>query len=209
MREIIIVQHCESEQHVNGMVGSWRDWPLTDRGHRQADAIGAWLAKKLGPIEEGFTITSSDLKRTAQTAQHVAEHLGLAPTYDSSLREQFFGEAIGQSMEWFYANKLPADSVANPADYRLFPGAESKRELYARAEGFWARYLKDAPARSIVVCHGAMTGALIFAFLQLGADHMGHASIEGDAGGVSILRETESNRNVFAFGDLTACSQIP
>ena len=48
MREIIIVQHCESEQHVNGMVGSWRDWPLTQRGHAQADAIGAWLKEKLG-----------------------------------------------------------------------------------------------------------------------------------------------------------------
>lgn len=209
MRQIIIVQHCESEQHVNGMVGSWRDWPLTERGHKQADAIGAWLLKKLGPIEPGFTITSSDLQRTAQTAQHLGEHLRITPVYDSALREQYFGEAIGHSMQWYYENMLPEDSVSNPADYRLFPSAESKRELYARAEAFWARYLPNAPERSIVVCHGGMTGALIFAFLQLGADHMGHAAIEGDAGGVSILHDRGAKRSVFAFGDLTACSQIP
>lgn len=208
MREIIIVQHCESEQHVNGMVGSWRDWPLTARGHAQADAIGAWLKKKLGPLEDTFTITSSDLQRTAQTAQHVGEHLGITPTYDSRLREQYFGEAIGHDMKWYYANMLPDDGTLG-ADYRMFPSAESKRELYARAEGFWQKYLETAPQRSIVVCHGGMTGALIFAFLQLGADHMAHAAIEGDAGGVSILHDNGSKRHVFAFGDLTACSQIP
>ena len=31
MRRIIAIQHTESMQHVNGMVGSWQDWDLTER----------------------------------------------------------------------------------------------------------------------------------------------------------------------------------
>lgn len=30
IKKLITIQHCQSEQHLNGMVGGATDWPLTD-----------------------------------------------------------------------------------------------------------------------------------------------------------------------------------
>ena len=29
MKQIITIQHCQSEHHVTGMMGGWNDWDLT------------------------------------------------------------------------------------------------------------------------------------------------------------------------------------
>ncbi len=28
MKQIITIQHCQSQQHLNGMMGGWNDWDL-------------------------------------------------------------------------------------------------------------------------------------------------------------------------------------
>ena len=43
MKTIILVQHSESEHHINGHIGAWQDWNLTERGRKQALRIGEWL----------------------------------------------------------------------------------------------------------------------------------------------------------------------
>ncbi|MBQ7983080.1 MAG: hypothetical protein IJ302_05905 [Clostridia bacterium] len=35
MKTIITIQHTESEQHRNGMIGSVSDWNLTEAGQKQ------------------------------------------------------------------------------------------------------------------------------------------------------------------------------
>lgn len=47
------------------------DPELTDLGHRQADAVGEWLA-----AEEWHAIYSSPLRRAQQTAEHIAQRTG-------------------------------------------------------------------------------------------------------------------------------------
>jgi len=42
-KEIILVQHTQSEHHINGMIGAWGDWELTEYGKNQAYEIGKWL----------------------------------------------------------------------------------------------------------------------------------------------------------------------
>ncbi|MBT6145623.1 MAG: histidine phosphatase family protein, partial [Gemmatimonadetes bacterium] len=41
LRSVIIVQHCQSEHHVNEMSGGWTDTPLTEFGREQARAVAA------------------------------------------------------------------------------------------------------------------------------------------------------------------------
>ena len=36
MKTIITIQHTQSVHHTNGMVGSWTDWELTEKGIEQA-----------------------------------------------------------------------------------------------------------------------------------------------------------------------------
>ena len=40
MKKIITIQHTQSEQHINGMIGSWADWDLTPHGIKSAELIG-------------------------------------------------------------------------------------------------------------------------------------------------------------------------
>lgn len=41
MRKIILIQHCQSEYHINNLTGGWTDTSLTDLGQKQADLLGA------------------------------------------------------------------------------------------------------------------------------------------------------------------------
>ena len=43
MGNIILIQHCQSEHHVNNMSGGWTDTPLTELGRKQAEMIGEKL----------------------------------------------------------------------------------------------------------------------------------------------------------------------
>ena len=77
MKTIITIQHTQSVHHINGMVGSWTDWELSDLGIQQANRIGEKLKVELA--EKKFVMYSSDLLRAKQTAEAVGKHLGLTP----------------------------------------------------------------------------------------------------------------------------------
>ena len=131
MKQILTIQHCESIHHTNGMVGSWTDWDLTERGRRQAQNIADNLAPEL--LGQSVKIYSSDLKRAAQTAAPLAEKLGLEIEFRQELRERNLGEAVGKSAQWYREHRGPE----RPGDYidvRPFPSAETEREVYQRLE---------------------------------------------------------------------------
>ena len=48
MKKIITIQHQQSLQHVNRMIGSWGNWDLTEIGIVQANNIGKHLAAEIG-----------------------------------------------------------------------------------------------------------------------------------------------------------------
>ena len=68
MKTIITIQHTQSVHHTNGMVGSWTDWELTEKGIEQAKRIGEKLRAELGDRAKDFVLYSSDLLRAKQTS---------------------------------------------------------------------------------------------------------------------------------------------
>ena len=46
MKTIILIQHTESEHHVNHHIGAQYEWKLTARGREQAFRIGKWLKRE-------------------------------------------------------------------------------------------------------------------------------------------------------------------
>jgi probable phosphoglycerate mutase len=81
-RHLLIIRHGEAEgNHEHRFIGQ-SDVPLSDLGRRQAQAVGAHLAAS------GVNrIVASDLRRAIDTAQPLADRLGLPVEIDPRLRE--------------------------------------------------------------------------------------------------------------------------
>ena len=127
MKRIFTVQHTQSEHHVNGMVGSWTDWDLTETGKRQAELIAQSLARELKGKD--VVLYSSDLKRAKQTSGPIAARLGVEPVLRPELRERNLGRCCGRSVQWLKEN-LERDEKT--VDDRLFSDAESRRDVWNR-----------------------------------------------------------------------------
>ncbi|MCR4941026.1 MAG: histidine phosphatase family protein [Treponemataceae bacterium] len=183
---IYTIQHTQSEHHVNGKVGAWGDWNLTELGKEQARQIGLWLSKKEKELQ-GFKLYTSDLKRTVQTAEEIRKLLGLE---DSSLiksvllRERNLGQANGKSREWYNEHVAPEPQLYNP-DFRLFSDAESDRELWERLHKFYQELMTCQEEKIIIVSHG---GALPYLHAMLIGDSFEDTQkrkLWGHSGGVS------------------------
>jgi broad specificity phosphatase PhoE/ribonuclease HI len=90
---LLLLRHGETaltpEKRFSGSGGT--DPELSERGRDQADRIAAALAAR-GTVE---AVVSSPLTRCRQTAQAVADRLGLAVRIDEGLRETDFGAFEG------------------------------------------------------------------------------------------------------------------
>lgn len=150
-KTIITVQHTESEHHLNGMIGAWGDWALTDLGRKQAYEIGKWLLYE--DCDKCFNMYVSDLKRAQQTAEEINKTLGISPIVTDVIREVNAGIGNGRSREWYNEMKKPCGSTYDP-DYKPFEDAESDRELWNRLYPFYEQIISNSMERIIVVSHG-------------------------------------------------------
>lgn len=90
MTTLYLVRHGETPWNVAGRYQGQLDPPLTEHGRQQARAAAAQLAA------QGISaIYSSDLARAYQTAQALADDLGLPIIIDKRLREINQGEWQG------------------------------------------------------------------------------------------------------------------
>lgn len=206
MKRIIAIQHPQSEQHVNRMIGSWYDWDLTELGIQQAHNI----AKKLSADITGddYTIYSSDLLRTKHTAEIISSCLHTAPIYDDRIRELNLGDAIGKSKEWAKNNLCcPVWSGtidwASSADGRLFNGAETRRELWDRVLRFYNEIVVPSNKNLIIISHSGTLSVLFAIWLNLSLESLDTSVIWGKSGGVSILLEDNGHHIISKLSDMS------
>ena len=186
MKQLITIQHTQSEHHVNGMVGSWTDWPLTETGSRQAERI----AQRLTPHLAGrtWTVYSSDLLRAQETAAPLAEVLGVTPILRRELRERNLGPAVGKSVQWLREN---LERQERTVDDRLFSAAESRRDAWNRLLPFFEEVMASEAENIILVSHGDLLSIFNAMFLGLPVEAMNSLDLYGMAGGVSFLHVAE------------------
>ena len=188
MKTIITIQHTESVHHTNGMVGSWTDWELSEKGLLQAENIGKNLAAELSAK---YVMYSSDLLRAKQTAETVGKHLGITPTLKTELRERNLGEAVGKSVEWLRENmKKPERTV----DDRLFPSAESRRDEWNRLKPFFDEITSNDEEYIIIVSHGDLLSVFNAMWLGLSVESLEKSELFGLSGGVSFLFENSDGK---------------
>lgn len=197
MKTIITIQHTQSMHHVNGMVGSWTDWDLTDLGRSQAQNIAANLSRLIGG--KPAVLYSSDLKRAAQTAALLAHALGITPLYRRELRERNLGACCGKTVQWLRENK---ETDEKTVDDRLFSDAESRRDEWNRLKPFFDEVMSRPDELILIVSHGDLLSVFNTMFLGLDVTAIDRFELFGLAGGVSFLQvNDEGKRFIRRLGD--------
>lgn len=199
MKTIITIQHTQSVHHINGMVGSWTNWELSELGVSQAKNIGKKLKTELDGRE--FVMYSSDLLRAKQTAENVGSYLGLTPILRSELRERNLGKCCGKSVQWLREN---IEQQENTIDDRLFSDAESRRDEWNRLKPFFDEIMSNEEENIIIVSHGDLLSVFNTMFLGLDVETINACEMFGLAGGVSYMFEnSEGKRFIKRISDMS------
>lgn len=189
MKTIITVQHTQSQHHANGMVGSWTDWPLTELGRQQAEAIGRKLAQELSGKQP--VLYSSDLMRAKQTAQAIGSQLGVEAIDTPALRERNLGSACGKSVQWMHEHQTVQEVTV---DDRLLPDAESRREEWDRLKPFFEEIMAGDAQTIILVSHGDLLSVFNAMFMGLDVEALNGFEAFGLSGGVSWMLCTDAGK---------------
>lgn len=201
MRNIITIQHTQSKQHINKMIGSLGDWNLTELGIKQAHSIGKNLADEYK--NQHFSIYSSDLPRAKQTAKIVSFYFNTTPVFTTVLREFDLGEANGKSKEWARNNQQcpmwqgTIDWAKSVYD-KPFVGAESKAAVWDRLSKFMNDTLTETDEDIIIVSHDGTLSILYALWLGMDIEMLNKCNLSGKTGGVSVLKEDDDGNRIIA-----------
>jgi broad specificity phosphatase PhoE len=151
---LILVRHGESEGNRERTFTQDQRVALTARGREQASAAALQIAKRYKPIR----IMASPYLRAWQTAEVIAEVLGLGVQAVPGLHEQNFGIFAGQ----------PYDALLSDPAYHEGPrwhwrpqGGESLTDVYERVVPIFERITGESGGQDVViVSHGGVMLAL-------------------------------------------------
>lgn len=163
--QILVLRHGESEADILQVHEGRADFPLTQRGRRQAQATAAYLAGHYA-IQR---IYASTLRRAGETAQLLSAATGAAITWDEDLMEFNNGLLAGLSRQEAAARyPEPEDLPLHESRY----GMESRLAFRYRAERVWSRLTAENDPDSViaVVSHGGMIQELYRCFFRLPVD---------------------------------------
>ena len=147
---LLLVRHGESEGNRDRTFTQNPEVPLTAFGREQARAAARRMTQRYRPSR----VIASPYVRARQTAEIIAEVIGLAVEFDAAFREQSFGVFAGQ----------PYDTLLGDAAYHEGPrwhwrpqGGESLTDVYERVVPAFDRVAREAEGQDIViVSHGGV-----------------------------------------------------
>jgi len=192
VQRIYVVTHPEAEHHVEGLVGGWYDSSLTSAGRKAAEAIGRTLESELAGGQ--VHVYSSDLTRTMQTAEAIAERFGESVRPLRGLRELSYGDAEGKPQAWLDARFVPAPDD-DRLDHVACPGGESKRVFATRVVQAFDTIVQDPRETKIVVTHGYAMTFIVATWIRMPIDAMGYINVRASSGGITLLQEDNFLRN--------------
>lgn len=193
---ILVIRHGESEADILDVHEGRADFELTERGHRQAEAMADYVKEHY----DISTIYCSTLKRAYQTAVHLSEATGIPLTPDEKLME-FNNGLIAGLKHAVVLEKYPL--VENLPIHAAVYEQESVLEFRFRADYMLSKVISEtAPDATVaIVTHGGMVNQLYRSFLRLPVDSdIGFAT--GDTG-IHEWR-IEEKRRVIGKANMTA-----
>jgi broad specificity phosphatase PhoE len=161
---VYLVRHGENLANITREFSYKKvDYPLTERGVRQAEQTAACFAGR-GARSSIDAVFSSPLKRAVQTAEIIGAATGHPVTILEGLREINCGEYDGRPPTdemWAEHDRILSRWRAGDHGIR-FPGGEDFHELMARARSALARVVEGRDGQSLlVVAHGGSVGAAL------------------------------------------------
>ncbi|WP_294186535.1 histidine phosphatase family protein [uncultured Sphingobacterium sp.] len=190
-KTIITIQHTESVHHTNGMIGSWNDWPLTEKGIQQAENIAANLKSEFRDTK--FSVYTSPLSRTSQTADIIGKQFNVVPQSATALKERYLGRAVGQSVQWLKDN---IEAEERSIYDKCFSDAESRFDVWQRLISFYDTIIDSADENIIIVSHGDTLSIFNTMWLGLNVEALNSMDLYGVSGGVSFLYQTEIGKRI-------------
>ncbi len=157
MTTLYLVRHGQTDWNVLGRYQGHTDLPLNAVGQAQAQALARQLTGN--PLA---AIYSSDLRRARETAEVLAEALGLAVQPDPRLREMNLGAWEGQTVAEI-VQRYPEAWAARTRDplHARAPGGESVVEVAGRVTAAAESIAAVHPASQVlVVAHGVVLATL-------------------------------------------------
>jgi broad specificity phosphatase PhoE len=158
---LTLVRHGQTAANLDAVWHGSSDTPLTPHGEKQAQCVADFLADH----GSGATaVYSSPLARARNTAQPIAERLGLSIRVEEELSEYDIGEWEGKSFKELHEVHQLWHHIGSDPDFAPH-GGESPRQVIARLTGCLRRIAAAHPnERVIAVAHG---GALSLALAEL------------------------------------------
>ena len=162
---LILIRHGEVEERYHRVFGgSQIDMELSERGHRQVQALADYLAPTPPEI-----LYSSPMRRVQQTLAPLAKQAGLTPVILPGLREVDFGTWTGLSWDQVKErfNQSPFDWL-DLLETGGIAEAESTLSFRERVGLSLQQILRDSSGRTVaVVCHGGVIRMLLSILLDL------------------------------------------
>jgi broad specificity phosphatase PhoE len=169
---LLLARHGETDWNRDGRWQGGSDTPLNDVGRQQAQE----LAEQLDGVD---VLYSSDLSRARETAEIVADKLGLEIRIDPRLRERSFGAWEGLTAEEIEERFSDAHRRWQAGEGPGADDAEPFDAFAARISRFLEEVLELHPAESVlVISHGG--SIRVIHALAAGLDYVrDHRSIPG------------------------------
>lgn len=148
---IILVRHAVTDYTERGLLDgrSGADPALSETGRAQAERVARGIA---GLVDEPVSVISSTLRRAQETAEPIAQRLGVDVVTEADWEEQCFGDWDGKSFRELHEQDPEALAALRlQPDYAVAAG-ESRNDLDARVH----RAFDQAVARGgcvVVVTH--------------------------------------------------------
>jgi len=157
---VILLRHAQSEGNAQGVMQGQSDFPLSETGLQQAEALARRWRKERMRFD---CIITSPLSRALQTAEIIAAALGAPLDMKDDWMERNNGQIAGLRPEEVSERGLHLPFVQPYQPIGV--DGESQWELFLRAGRAVQDLLHRPPGRYLVVSHGGILNLAMYAIL--------------------------------------------
>lgn len=167
----VFLRHAESVGNVESRWQGQSDYPLTEKGRAQAQALAERWKEENVHFDLVVTSTLTRARETAQIATSLLENVQIE--FNPILMERHIGEMEGLTAE--EVRKLPQPPYSTPYNYIGGEG-EGDWALFLRAGQALQEFLRKPPGSYLIVSHGGLLNQLMHAVLGI-APHVDPSGI--------------------------------